>query len=382
MDFKWKYETIGENCIVKDVWMNGTIRKTRECLMGDNLQNYAMVVDIYEYLSDFDKTELTYINRFSYDYLSKTALQGGEIIMCYTGQQIGKCFICPRVAYRMTLGHYSLMIETPNNAFYIYYFKSSHFRKQLATIINRRTTPVFSRLDFLKLEVPVLSDRNKRYITSRLDSAFEKIDRLRANAEKQISEACDMLPTAYARVMEPKKDWKKIKLKDIAKIEHGKMKKDLLDENGIYPVYGTSSNGFLGDTQICGYSNKYLFEAGVTLLGRKGCLNKPVYVNERCCVLDSAFGISPKEGIDSRFLYYLISGENWFLKRGAPQLPTIAKRRIENVYFYIPPLSEQQCIASRLDALSEHSEALKVTNRKIVSECDALESALLKRVFG
>jgi len=382
MNLKWKYETLGEECTVKEVWSNGTVRMTRECLMGDNLENYAVVVDIYEYLSDFDKTELTYINRFSYEYLSKTALQGGEIIMCNTGQPIGMCFICPRVAYRMTLGHYSLMINTPNNAFYIYYFKSEHFREQLATIINRKTTPVFSRAALLKLEIPILSPKKQKYIATRLDSAFAGIDNLRANAKKQISAACDMLPTAYSRVMEPKKDWKKRKLKDIATVGRGKTKKELLAENGTYPVYGTSSNGFLGDTQISGYSNEYLFEAGVTLLGRKGCLNKPVYVNERCCVLDSAFGITPKEGIDNRFLYYLIRGVNWFQKRNVAQLPTIAQRRIENVYFYVPSLSEQQRIASRLDAVSAHSKALEEVNRKIVSECDALEKALLKRVFG
>jgi type I restriction enzyme S subunit len=47
----------------------------------------------------------------------------------------------------------------------------------------------------------------------------------------------------------------------------------------------------------------------------------------------------------------------------------------------LPPLSEQQRIVERLDALSAHVRELEENQKKIISECDALKQALLRKVF-
>ena len=44
-------------------------------------------------------------------------------------------------------------------------------------------------------------------------------------------------------------------------------------------------------------------------------------------------------------------------------------------------LSEQQRIVERLDALSAHVRELEEYQKKIISECDALKQALLRKVF-
>lgn len=54
---------------------------------------------------------------------------------------------------------------------------------------------------------------------------------------------------------------------------------------------------------------------------------------------------------------------------------------LDDVIINVPPLSEQQRIVERLDALSAHVRELEENQKKIISECDALKQALLRKVF-
>ena len=54
---------------------------------------------------------------------------------------------------------------------------------------------------------------------------------------------------------------------------------------------------------------------------------------------------------------------------------------IAKILISFPPLSEQHRIVARLDSLSENLRKLEENQRKIISECDALKQALLRKVF-
>jgi type I restriction enzyme S subunit len=62
-------------------------------------------------------------------------------------------------------------------------------------------------------------------------------------------------------------------------------------------------------------------------------------------------------------------------------MPAISFGLIRDINIPIPPLSEQQRIVERLDALSTHVRELEENQKKIISECDALKQALLRKVF-
>ena len=59
----------------------------------------------------------------------------------------------------------------------------------------------------------------------------------------------------------------------------------------------------------------------------------------------------------------------------------IKAKILKTVIVPIPPLTEQQRIVERLDALSVHVRDLEENQKKIISECDALKQALLRKVF-
>lgn len=83
------------------------------------------------------------------------------------------------------------------------------------------------------------------------------------------------------------KNFNRITFGDVCDVLNGKSQKDVANENGKYPIYGSGG--------IMGYANDYLCKAGTTIIGRKGTINSPIYVNQPFWNIDTAFGLYPKD---------------------------------------------------------------------------------------
>ena len=99
------------------------------------------------------------------------------------------------------------------------------------------------------------------------------------------------------------KDWKWVKLGEVCDIRSGKNQKAVQSAEGKFPIYGSSG--------IFGYANEYLCEAGTTVVGRKGTINSPLYVNEKFWNVDTAFGLYPKDDFDKKLFYYFCKSFNF-----------------------------------------------------------------------
>jgi len=97
-----------------------------------------------------------------------------------------------------------------------------------------------------------------------------------------------------------RKGWEVRKLGEIIEIKNGKNQQLVLSENGKYKIMGSAGN-------VIGYATDYMCDAGTTIIGRKGNISKPIYINEKFWNVDTAFGLYPKNenDMDKRFVYYL-----------------------------------------------------------------------------
>jgi type I restriction enzyme S subunit len=137
------------------------------------------------------------------------------------------------------------------------------------------------------------------------------------------------------------KHWRVIKLKYIAKIFNGQDQKEVLDENGIYPIYGSGG--------VFGYSNKYLFEGPSVLLGRKGTVNKPRLVEKPFWSVDTAYYTKISKKVNVYFFYHLCNQINFDYYIYGSAVPSMTASDLNNIKFPLPPLQEQQRIVNYLD---------------------------------
>ena len=106
----------------------------------------------------------------------------------------------------------------------------------------------------------------------------------------------DFTPCDNGHYTQLPEGWAICKMKQITSITNGKSQKNVETLNGIYPIYGSGG--------VIGRANQYLCIAGSTIIGRKGTINNPIFVEEHFWNVDTAFGLKANDAILDKYLYY------------------------------------------------------------------------------
>lgn len=168
----------------------------------------------------------------------------------------------------------------------------------------------------------------------------------------------------------PASKWINVQLMDIAELKYGKSPKDVKVESSPYPIYGTSG--------INGFAEKPLFKGPVILVGRKGTIDKPIYISEDCWIIDTAFGlVHDDEKVDIKWLYYFL--DNYKLERlnEATGVPSLSKANLDNIQIPLPTKQEQLKIAAILSTVDEAIEKTEA----IIEQTEKVKKGLMQQLL-
>ena len=140
------------------------------------------------------------------------------------------------------------------------------------------------------------------------------------------------------------KGWCLCKISSVVDIVNGKSQKNVESSTGKYPIYGSGG--------IIGKAMEYTCLAGSTIIGRKGTINHPIFVEENFWNVDTAFGMKANNQIleDKYFYCFCLSFDFSKLDKSSA-LPSLTKTAIGNLTLPIPPLAEQQQIVAKIEDL-------------------------------
>lgn len=164
------------------------------------------------------------------------------------------------------------------------------------------------------------------------------------------------------------------KWNEILTIINGKNQKAVEDINAAYPIYGSGG--------IIGRAKDYLCEAGTTIIGRKGTINSPIFVNERFWNVDTAFGITPGNALLPKYLYYFCRHFNFKSLDKSTTIPSLAKRDLLSIEMPVPSLEEQERIVSHIEELFSELDAGVETLQKTKQQLAVYRQAVLKKAFS
>ena len=151
--------------------------------------------------------------------------------------------------------------------------------------------------------------------------------------------------------------WEVAAFKRIITINNGRDYKEFLDDE-IYPVMGSGG--------CFAYCSKYLYDGEAVLLGRKGTIDKPLYIKGKFWAVDTMFYAVPKKGLNCRFAYYLALTFPFNYYSTATALPSMTQTDLGNNPVVFPPLFEQQAIATYLDKkCAEIDKAIATQQKRI-----------------
>lgn len=156
-------------------------------------------------------------------------------------------------------------------------------------------------------------------------------------------------------------DWVIKSLGDVLKIKHGKSQKDVSDKNGSYPILASGG--------VIGMANKFIYNKPSVLIGRKGTIDAPQYMETPFWSVDTLFYSEIFDGNYPRFLFYKFLLVDWYAHNEASGVPSLNAKTIEQISVSMPPTrSEQIAIATALndaDALITQLEKLIAKKRLI-----------------
>ena len=151
----------------------------------------------------------------------------------------------------------------------------------------------------------------------------------------------DFTPCDNGHYTQLPEGWAICKMKQITSITNGKTQKNVETLNGIYPIYGSGG--------VIGRANQYLCIAGSTIIGRKGTINNPIFVEEHFWNVDTAFGLKANDAILDKYLYYFCLSFDFSKLDKSTAMPSLTKTSIGNVLIPIPPYKEQERIVAKID---------------------------------
>ena len=115
--------------------------------------------------------------------------------------------------------------------------------------------------------------------------------------------------------------YKKKAWKEILTIVSGKSQKSVETINGKYLIYGSGG--------IIGHANEYLCPANTVIVGRKGTIDRPIYVTEPFWNIDTAFGIEAnKERLAPMYLYYFSLSFHFLELNQSTTIPRLTKSNL------------------------------------------------------
>ena len=248
------------------------------------------------------------------------------------------------------------------------------------------------------IPVPPLPEQQR--IVDYLDSAFAKIDAMKANAEKSLNEAKALFQASLKEMLEPKEGWEEKILQDICS--------DIVDcphttpqKVGFptqYPCIRTSElKGGRIDWSTMQYLDEDEYKKRVSRLVPKA--NDLVYGREGtygdAVLLPDGYSFSlgqrtmllrPNEiYIIPRFLLYSMISPHVYQQAKAKNsgcgVGHVNVKDIKVFRIGLPTIDIQQSIVDTLDSLKSKVDRLQANYDKISQECDALKQAILRKVF-
>lgn len=166
------------------------------------------------------------------------------------------------------------------------------------------------------------------------------------------------------------KEWKISALKDVLRIGYGKNQRAVEVEKSEIPILGTGG--------IIGYAKQPLFDKPSVLIGRKGTIDKPRYIDKPFWTIDTLFYTEIDLKIASpKFIYYLFQTIDWYKYNEATGVPSLSANNVSKITFRNPPLKEQQKIAEILSAADEQIEITE----QLIQKTKELKKGLMQQLF-
>jgi type I restriction enzyme, S subunit len=335
---------------------------------GELYYMYAEVIYDIINRTNLDKSELLFSN-------------GDEILLPSAGEDpldIGSAsaLTIEGVAIGRTINILKPLKDNIYSHRYVAYYINQKLRKKISTLAKGVSISNVYNSDLKKLDIvlPNLPEQHK--IASFFTTIDLKISQLKQKLTLLEQYKKGVMQKIFSQEVRFKDDdgqefpkWENKKIKDLAEIKYGKDQKQISYEKGKYPILGTG--GEMGRT------NDFLTDKPSVLIGRKGTIDKPRYMDTPFWTVDTLFYTNVYSNTIPKWLYYKFGTINWYLYNEASGVPSLSSSTIYSIPICLPFLPEQDKIADFLSAIDDKIHHIQTQ----IEKSEVWKKGLLQQMF-
>jgi len=166
--------------------------------------------------------------------------------------------------------------------------------------------------------------------------------------------------------------WEVKTLKRLAKICNGQDHKNVWDENGEFPIIGTGG--------VFGRANHYLHVGPSVILGRKGTIDKPQFIESPFWSVDTAYFTEIKPNVNPKLFYYLCKTIKFDLHKYGSAVPSMTQEVLSQIPFAVAAsLKEQTAIAHYLDRKTAEIDELITDKKRLLELYEEEKTAIINQ---
>lgn len=151
--------------------------------------------------------------------------------------------------------------------------------------------------------------------------------------------------------------WEVAAYKRLVDIQNGADHKQVEREDG-YPVYGSGG--------VFAYASEFMYDGDSVLLGRKGTIDKPLFVSGKFWTVDTMYWTRIAPDTDPQFAYYSALTIPFDFYATNTALPSMTKGVLHAHAVARPPLVEQIAISTFLDHETAKIDALVEEQQRLI----------------
>ena len=409
----WYWTRIGNYVdYVTDYVANGSFASLKANVSIFKDENYALMVKTQDFANGFTKS-LTYTDKHGYDFLSKSTLHGGELILSNIGS-VGKVFRVPYFDRPMTLASNSVMVKCYNSRDYdwMYYFLLSPIGfEELKSITTGTAVPKFNKTDLKTIPLPVPPLAEQQRIVDRIESLFAKLDEAKEKAQAVVdsfeTRKAAILHKAFTGELTTKwreehgvrmESWEKKSVGELCiSLKYGTAKKSDASGNVVVLRMGNLQQGEI-DWSDLAYSNdpddieRYKLFPGDVLFNRTNSAalvgKTAIYRGEHPAIY-AGYLIKLDYDHDKIIGDYLNYALNTLdakkycnsVKTDGVNQSNINAKKIGAYSFNVPNIPEQEKIVSVIQKLLSKEQQSKAAAEAVLDQIDLMKKSILARAF-
>ena len=279
--------------IVTDYVANGSFKTLADKVKYLN-EGYARVIRLVDYNNKYSKKDSIWVSKESYEFLKKSKLYGGEIVLTNVGANLGTVFIAPQLEYPTTLGPNAIMIKTNENDKYLYYWlKSKNGQNTIKSIVTGSAMPKFNKTDLKNIEIaiPCIEDQDKIVeILSNIDKKIELNNQTNDNL-------LELIKKLYIEKIKNNNDinFEEKNLDEFCNIFTGKKNANASEENGQYKFFTCAPEPLS--------INSYIYDGPAVIVAGNGAYTgRTNFYNGKFDLYQRTYGITTNN--DYIYLFY------------------------------------------------------------------------------